>query len=355
MNLDQNSSLSRKEVYDLIWSTPITIIIKQYFLSISDIKKICKKYNIPLPERGYWSKIRFGKSVDKVELPDKMSWDKEIQFVNVLNNSAINQLSRKIEIENTSLLVVPKSLRHPDSLISTTALHWQNLKQRDYSLREKSLSIRVSENCRSRSLRFVNALIKLLKVRGHTIETDRFGTYAKVFDIKIKFYLREVDKRIPAKTIYGTSDYVPTGVLALKTNEYSKTKEWRDSKQNPIETKLSKIVARLESDALKEIEWRKEVEAERIIREKERELREKQEQKTEEEIQKFKLLLKDVENYKKAESIRAFLCAKKNKLIKEKSLTLKVNEWLKWAEDKADWLDPLIDKNDDLFGNFKLE
>lgn len=29
----------------------------------------------------------------------------------------------------------------------------------------------------------------------------------------------------------------------------------------------------------------------------------------------------------------------------------KLFEWLKWARDKADWLDPLTEKEDELLGN----
>jgi hypothetical protein len=32
-------------------------------------------------------------------------------------------------------------------------------------------------------------------------------------------------------------------------------------------------------------------------------------------------------------------------------LTTKVQEWLKWANDKVDWYDPMINKDDELLTN----
>lgn len=64
-----NTTFTRQELYDLVWSKPVTHIAKEYGFSDNGIRKICKKYNIPLPKTGYWSKLKFNKKVIKTKLP----------------------------------------------------------------------------------------------------------------------------------------------------------------------------------------------------------------------------------------------------------------------------------------------
>ena len=61
--------LTRNELYDLVWSKPLTTLAKEYAYSDNGLRKICIKHNIPLPKSGYWSKIKFNKKVKKEKLP----------------------------------------------------------------------------------------------------------------------------------------------------------------------------------------------------------------------------------------------------------------------------------------------
>ena len=58
--------LSRKELYDLVWSTPLSKITLQYAYNNDGIKKICKQFDVPMPKASYWSKIKYNKKVKKV-------------------------------------------------------------------------------------------------------------------------------------------------------------------------------------------------------------------------------------------------------------------------------------------------
>ena len=54
---------TRKELYDLVWSSPLSVLAKKYNISDNGLRKNCIKMNIPLPETGYWQKLRYGKTV----------------------------------------------------------------------------------------------------------------------------------------------------------------------------------------------------------------------------------------------------------------------------------------------------
>ena len=54
-------------LYDLVWSKPMTKVAKELSYSDNGLRKICIKHNIPMPRVGYWSKIKFGKKVQKTK------------------------------------------------------------------------------------------------------------------------------------------------------------------------------------------------------------------------------------------------------------------------------------------------
>jgi len=57
------ATLTRRELYDLVWSTPMTAIAKKYLISDVGLRKICISMNIPLPRAGHWEKIKAGKPI----------------------------------------------------------------------------------------------------------------------------------------------------------------------------------------------------------------------------------------------------------------------------------------------------
>lgn len=60
--------LTRKELYDLVWSKPMTEIAATYRLRDIHIAKACDKNDIPRPPAGYWQKRAFNKPVARPRL-----------------------------------------------------------------------------------------------------------------------------------------------------------------------------------------------------------------------------------------------------------------------------------------------
>tara|TARA_R100001369_G_scaffold92610_1_gene138699 strand:+ start:2641 stop:2916 length:276 start_codon:yes stop_codon:yes gene_type:complete len=65
----KENSFSRKELYNLVWDQPISKLAKMFNIEPQILKDICSENKIPLPNRGYWSKVRFKKKVVKTSLP----------------------------------------------------------------------------------------------------------------------------------------------------------------------------------------------------------------------------------------------------------------------------------------------
>lgn len=71
--------LTRKQLYDEIWEISATGTAKKYDIPYSQFLKQIKDANIPIPSSGYWTKISFGKPVEKAAL--KEPFDKVVSLV----------------------------------------------------------------------------------------------------------------------------------------------------------------------------------------------------------------------------------------------------------------------------------
>ena len=70
---------SQKRAVDLVWTEPMTTICKRFGLSDNGLRKHCKSMNIPTPPTGYWAKIKFGKKVKVIPLPEDKKAKNRVQ------------------------------------------------------------------------------------------------------------------------------------------------------------------------------------------------------------------------------------------------------------------------------------
>ena len=73
--------ISREELYDLVWSVPMTKVGEKFKLSGCYMGRVCSILRVPRPERGYWAKLAVGTAPEKPALPDaqpgdQLSWAK---------------------------------------------------------------------------------------------------------------------------------------------------------------------------------------------------------------------------------------------------------------------------------------
>jgi len=67
--------VSRQELYELVWSLPMTKVGEKFKLSGSYVGRVCTTLRAPRPERGYWAKLAVGKAPEKPALPDAQPGD----------------------------------------------------------------------------------------------------------------------------------------------------------------------------------------------------------------------------------------------------------------------------------------
>lgn len=348
--------ISRKQLYDIVWSTSLSKLTQEYALSNEGIKKICKQFDIPMPDNGYWMKLKFNKPVKKVKLNPNFGGVDKIVFTireagNPINVDQTPLTIRTKEIENdpNAPLIVPDKISKPDILTLQTKEYWRESKGSVFYDKYIKLRypIRVSVKDRERALRFMDTFVKLLRYRGHTIAKEHHDTCVLIDSIYIQFDLREATKRVPSTEKWRTADYVPTGEFIFKVGRYSREKEWRDGKVK-LEALLARIVAKLELYAQDEKEQNERTRLWRLKLEEEKRIKEEIKKRKDDESDKFIKLLDLSKQYNNSLLIRQYIEAEKEKAIKTNSLTQEVQEWIKWANDKADWYDPTINKPDDI-------
>ncbi len=67
--------VSREELYELVWSIPMTKVAEKFSVSGSYMARVCSVLNVPRPERGYWAKLEVGKAPDRPALPEALLGD----------------------------------------------------------------------------------------------------------------------------------------------------------------------------------------------------------------------------------------------------------------------------------------
>ncbi len=63
--------ISRKDLYELIWSEPTTTLAQRFGISDVGLAKVCRRSDIPAPPRGYWAKLAAGNSIPRPDLPER--------------------------------------------------------------------------------------------------------------------------------------------------------------------------------------------------------------------------------------------------------------------------------------------
>src|ERR1035437_1503099 len=136
--------LTRKELYELVWTEPMTTICQRFGLSDNGLRKHCKSMNVPTPPVGYWSKLKHGIKTEKIPLPEEQKSSKQNISLNETDNSQKEkidlapQLSRekKRELEinsgDISFFKVPEVLYAKDPIIMDTKEKLRQDSDNDY-------------------------------------------------------------------------------------------------------------------------------------------------------------------------------------------------------------------------------
>lgn len=214
------------------------------------------------------------------------------------------------------------------------------------------IDITVSPKLIKKSLVFMDKLIKYLEARNHTIGfKEHYGTIITVRNIKFEVSLREKSKRSKeTDSVYESYKMVPTGTLIFKTQGYP-YREWASTKNKTLTQKIPDIISYLEKKA-DERNQLKIIHKENMkLQEQERLEKERQQNLRIAEIEKFNAFYEDSLRYDKAQQLRKYITVIEQQ-NKDSGIDDRYAELVHWAKKKADWVDPLVENDDPILGNY---
>jgi len=364
-------TLTRQQLYDLVWSEPMQRLGKQIGISDVAIAKHCRKLGIPVPERGYWNKLQAGKPTTKVALPQR-----DLVTLNrvTISGTLTPELRSRIDGEpgvaagNESVEALAERLRQRLGQVSVPR-NFQRvypaiaaLLQKDERLRQEYVSRPYSWNrprfeapFERRRLLFLNGLfLGFAKVGGQGwirgADARELGIH--MGERSVTFHL---DSPSPGRAGARNSDASPTArdplCLTIESGRYvlpDVTLSWRDEDGRKLEQQVTEIIVgmaiagehlnrqRQEQLVAWERKKREEEEREAQRRKAEEERRERERQAA---IAKAKrdTLRQDAIAWREAANIRTYVDAVRQASAPSDQL----QRWVDWALLEANELDPI--------------
>lgn len=290
-------TFTRQELYDLVWSTPISKLAEQLEISDRGLAKTCARYHIAVPGRGYWAKIEAGQSATKSPLwkldnPSlqtvhiggaKQQINPYVAFAIEAAQEAVEKAKAKAaaasnpavksqeDISGAASVAAFEPVRRPHISISGLTLELKAA-QPDRDGEVAIAGIRVHRDSRSRAIAFLHHLAIALEHRGISLAQGERGLKASIPPEDISFEISEGRQRVkhepsPAELkkeqdyerkramaskrgqwlfpekFWPEFDYHYSGKLAFEINNWADgaRRKWSDGKHQSFETMVDGI------------------------------------------------------------------------------------------------------------------
>jgi hypothetical protein len=336
-------TFTRQELFELVWSEPMTKLAARYGISGNGLAKACRKADVPVPERGYWNRLHAGQKVEKTSLPntgpntpDRVIIDPPLPRPEAPPPPPVPPtVQEKIEREGREAtpIAVFATLSSPHRIIAA----WLEQDRRErrerrhdpwFSSRQQPID---GSDLAKRRLRILSALFKALEKRGYRLVTDdspynravQIVANEEKFSIVLEERIRQVRRKLTDEDRADRSRYFSanqtwtqekfaSGELVLtisEQNSYGPKRRWSDMPDAPLESKLGEVLPEV-AGMFEELRLRRIAEAEARERQRKAEQeRYRKEMERKREMVRDRRLLRHCQDWHTANSIRAFIAA----------------------------------------------
>ena len=184
------TTISREELYDLVWTMPMMRLADIYDISDVGLAKMCRRLRVPRPPVGYWQRVAAGQKTSRTPLR-AVPRGLEVRLATVTLRLRVE---KPAEVESSSMqrirafeeapenrIEVPSDLDSAPKIVKRTAKELRPRKRRvaysDYYGPPRDpvrdiLDLRVTEPTLPRALRIMSALVHALEQRGLMVVTE---------------------------------------------------------------------------------------------------------------------------------------------------------------------------------------
>ncbi len=342
---------TRQDLYDRVWREPMLTIARELGVSDVGLAKACRAHQVPTPPRGYWAKLKAGKSVGKrPRLPACVGKANRIVIAPAIKSPVRSQAVRAVldAVADQPEIPIPHDLRNPHPIVKT----WldQDAATRVRARREGwgASGEDLRHGLAHRRLRLTSALLKALVARGLVVDQAYTWLTARRGEDKVEFRFSERTQFVPRpatdyelrwapeRTMVRSAQ--PAGDLILSIRDCRNAAGVFRETNYPLETQLPRIVVTLEAELIHREERRLErAREEEAYRLRQAEARRRDAHAAAERALETRLL-QEASRHAQAGQLRAYLAAADQATM---AADPAYPAWRAWAQRRLEALDPL--------------
>jgi len=275
--MPQAIEMTRQQLYDLVWSRSMGDVAASIPMAHVSLKKLCSKYQVPVPPQGHWKKSPARQAADKVPLPLTMG-EQRIWVRRFVQWRPTDPRLRERTTANLSLDEEP-------SLPSENTAHWHACTKRTKSALAQAApdrhgalkaegagvaSVRVAPETVPRALTLLDELIRAVENLGHSIAMqslpaamllingalvpvtifEKFVRNHEAADAvemkRRRLYERKYPKFFRLMDLEGGWTHRPTGKLTIMLSngyEHGLPNRWADGASYRVESRVDEVAA----------------------------------------------------------------------------------------------------------------
>ena len=193
--------VTREELYEQVWREPMLKLAQHYGVSSTHLANVCTELRVPRPERGYWSKLEFGKAPPKPALPparpgDQTEWRAGVPLGTAQRAvAARKRRAGRTQVTHPAGKDAPALERRHDLLVNAKPHFLKTRKPDDTGhlrpFKRHLVDIVVSEKMLDSALEAAETLFRALTKAGHRVLLAESGFHWR----RTEFDVREVPRK----------------------------------------------------------------------------------------------------------------------------------------------------------------
>jgi len=202
--------LTRRELYDLVWSKPVQTAAAELGISDRGLAKICSRHHVPSPSRGYWARVAAGQrfklppfreiadpALDRIEVTATASYLPD-ETREMLRKAEVDRSERRGKCVAEHLVPSPP-IEKPHPIVAATTRALRKAKADEYGRVSANgaglCGVVVHKDRVERTIAFLHALATALEAEGLQLQPDETRMKIVVGKDMVAFTLTEKTRR----------------------------------------------------------------------------------------------------------------------------------------------------------------